>query len=200
MLPLLLALLSACGLGGRAPSATPTASPPYTAEPATPIHEPCSLEAERDVTVFTRPDLDALVFGTLEAGTQVIAEGRTIDGWFAFEPAVAQAANVGVFRLRWVHEQEQGLRAVGPCDELPILKGPPAGVCFTMPMGETPVYEEPRETSAVIVSLHFGHYAAAIERTEGWARLELSVGNTGIDETGWVTEDTLNLNGPCPPP
>lgn len=200
MLSLLLALLSACGVGGRGPSPTPSASPSHTGEPATPAPQPCTLEAGRDVTVFSRPDRDAPAFGTLAAGTHVIAEGRTVDGWFAFEPAVAQAANVGVFRLRWIHEQEQGLRAVGPCDDLLILEGPPAGVCFTMPMGETPVYEEPRETAPVIASLVLGHYAAVVERTEGWAKVDLSVGNTGIDETGWVTEDTLNLNGPCPPP
>lgn len=200
ILPLLVSLLSGCGVGGRAPSPTPTVSAPHTAEPATPVQEHCTIEADRDVTVFTRPDRDALVFGTLAAGTDVIAEGRTVDGWLAFEPAVAQAANVGIFRLRWVHEREQGLRTVGPCDALPTLEGPPAGVCFTMPMADTPVYEEPRETSAVITSLALGHYAAVIHRTEGWAMVDLSVGNTGIEDRGWVTEATLNLNGPCPAP
>lgn len=176
----------------RAP--TPTAA--RTPEPGAPVGGGCVVRAERDLAVYTRPSVHALVFGTMTEGTAVIAEGRTRDGWLGFEPAVAQAANVGVFRLRWVNGDE-AVRLVGACDDLPVLDGPPDGVCFTMPMTETPVYEEPAERSDVIAHMGWGDYAAVIARAEGWAEVDLGVGSTEGPGRGWVREDTLNLNGPC---
>ena len=81
----------------------------------------------------------------------VITEGRTADGWLGFDPGVAQAANVGIFRLRWSDYaavtgktkedwarvdlsvgnvgpdlagwvQEVTLNLNGPCDDLPMVE------------------------------------------------------------------------------
>ncbi len=174
----------------------PTRTATTTAQPATAVEEGCEIAADGDVTVYNRPSADALVFGTMEAGSSVPAEGRTREGWLGFEPGVAQAANVGVFRLRWV-KRDEGVRLVGACEDLPTLDGPPAGICFTMPMTETRVHADADENSAVIASMDWGEYASVVARAEGWARVDLSVGNTGREESGWVREDTLNLNGPC---
>lgn len=167
-----------------------------TGESPVPTGEACEIVADQDVIVHSRPSEDASTFGKMAAGTRVVAEGRTADGWLGFEPGVAQAANVGVFRLRWVKEEED-IRLVGECEGLPALEGPPAGVCFTMSMVETTVHVEPDEGAVVIVTMAVGEYASVTGRMDGWARVDLSVGNTGRGEEGWVREDTLNLNGPC---
>ncbi|MEA3377475.1 MAG: hypothetical protein U9R72_14895 [Chloroflexota bacterium] len=176
------------------PPAQPTVT--VTAESPVPTVEACQIVADQDVIVHSRPSEDASVFGTMAVGTRVVAEGRTPNGWLGFEPGVAQAANVGIFRLRWVKENED-IRLVGECEGLPVLEGPPAGVCFTMPMVETAVHAEPDEAAAVIVTMAVGEYASVTGRMDGWARVDLSVGNTGREEEGWVREETLNLNGPC---
>jgi len=39
---------------------------------------------------------------------------------------------------------------------------------------------------------------AVTGKTKGdWARVDLSVGNVGLDLVGWVQGFALNLNGPC---
>ncbi len=177
-----------------APSVTP-AGPSPTVGPS-PMAE-CEMVAEAEVTVYNRPSPSATVFGTMYPGLRVMVKGRTADGWLGFEPAVAQAANIGIFRLRWVHESS-AIRLEGSCDELPQLVGPLPGFCFTMPMEDVPVYAEPDSSSEVLATLSVGDYAAVLGITrDGWARVDLSVGNTGSNVSGWVQEATLNLNGPC---
>jgi hypothetical protein len=157
---------------------------------------PCTLVADGEVTVYNRPHLDAGVFGSMTAGLRVQLQARTGDGWWGFEPGVAQAANVGVFRLRWVRESAP-VHVEGSYGDLPEVEGPPAGVCFDMPMEDVDVYAGPDPSSDVVGTLTFGDYAAVVGRSDGWARLDLTVGNTGQDTMGWIPAATLNLNGPC---
>ena len=193
----------------EAPTATaPPVAPAATAPPptpteidveatATPPPGPCEIVADEEVIVYQRPSLDADIFGTMDAGLRVLAEGRTADGWLGFEPGVAQAANVGIFRLRWV-DGSSGVHLEGECDGLPELVGPPVGVCFTMPMEEVHVYAEPDLSSGALATMTYGDYAAVTGGGgEGWAKLDLSLGNIGLDVAGWIQEITLNLNGPC---
>ena len=158
--------------------------------------EPCELIAEREVTVYTRPDSSAAVFGLMQPGFRARVEGRTPDGWWGFEPGVAQAANVGVFRLRWL-EGSSAVRVEGWCGEVPGVAGPPAAVCFTMPMDEVQGHAEPDLSSEVVATLLFGDYAAVLGMSDDWAEVGLSLGSTGMDITGWVPASTLNMNGPC---
>jgi hypothetical protein len=178
-----------------APTATPTETPVEAT--ATPPPGPCEIVADSEVTVYQRPSLQAQVFGAMTPGVRVLAEGRTADGWLGFDPGVAQAANVGIFRLRWV-EGSSGVRLERGCDALPELVGPAPGICFSMPMSEVQVYAAPDLSSQVIATMVVGDYAAVTGRTgDGWAKVDLSVGNTGVSVTGWIEGGTLNLNGPC---
>jgi hypothetical protein len=164
---------------------------------ATLAPEPCSIVALGDVTVYSRSSSNAAVFGSMASGFYVTPEGRTADGWLGFDPGVAQAANVGIFRLRWI-EESSDIELEGACDGLPELEGSPAGVCFTMPMEGVHVYTEADVSSEVIATMRWGYYAAVTGKTKGdWARVDLSVGNVGLDLAGWVQGVTLNLNGPC---
>jgi len=153
--------------------------------------------ADSDLTVYQRPSVAADVFGTMMAGESYPAGGQTADGWFGFDPGVAQAANIGVFRLRWVQEGTSGLRLEGDCASVPVVVGPPPGICFDMPMDTTQVYEEPNLASSVVATMELGDYAAVIERATDWAQVDLGQGNTGLAVVGWVEEWTLNMNGPC---
>ena len=62
--------------------------------------EACVVTAVEAVTAYMRPDGE--VFATLDAGMSVEAVTRTLDGWYGFDPGIAQAPNQGLDRLRWV--------------------------------------------------------------------------------------------------
>ena len=65
-------------------------------------------------------------------------------------------------------------------------------------MGEVQVYAEPDVSSEVIAMMTYGDHAAVMGKTaDDWARVDLKVGNTGLDLTGWIEGATLNMNGPC---
>lgn len=161
------------------------------------VPQSCDMVAEGEVTVYQRPSAVATVFGSMPAGSRVTVEGKTADGWLGFDPGVAQAANVGVFRLRWIHESS-AIRLEGPCDGLAELVGPPPGFCFTMSMDEVQVYAELDVSSKVRATMVPGDYAAVSAMTkDGWAKVDLSVGNTGLHLSGWMQGVNLNLNGPC---
>lgn len=146
--------------------------------------------------VYTRPSVQADVFAPLSAAEFPIALGaKTADGWLGFEPGVAQAANIGVFRLRWVLAAE--VQVSGECQTLPEVVGPPPGVCFMMPMEDVAVYVQPNGAAEVVATLTVGQYAAVNEINAGWAKLDLGAGNSGLERSGWVREGALNVNGPC---
>ncbi|MFC2055143.1 SH3 domain-containing protein, partial [Chloroflexota bacterium] len=185
-----------------ATTATKTVSPIASSEEAaegsaTPALTPCSIVAQGDVTVYSRPSTNAAIFGSMSSGFHVITEGRTADGWLGFDPGVAQAANIGIFRLRWI-EESSDIELEGTCENLPELEGPPAEVCFTMPMDGVHVYTEADVTSEVVAMMRWGNYMEVTGKTkEDWARVNLSAGNVGLDLTGWVQGVNLNFNGSC---
>jgi len=204
LIVLLVTFTLACGLFPRPTTPSPTAPPATNTLTPTALitltstpSGPCELVAENPVTVYMRPSTEAWIFGTLDTTMRLQISARTADNWFGFDPGVAQAANIGVFRLRWV-PQSIDVRLEGGCGEVPIVEGPPPGVCFTMPMGDTDVYLSPDSSSSVFATLHLEDYAAVIGRTaDGWGQLDLSLGNTPLEGIGWVEGATLNLNGPC---
>jgi hypothetical protein len=179
---------------------TQTESAPITTAPPqidTPPASPCTLSAISDVPAYFRPSIESGVFGTFSAGMSVEAIARTADGWIGFEPGVAQAANTGIFRLRWVQDSAN-VSLSGACAELPVVEGPPTGICFTMPMGDTPVYEEADLASSLVTTLTVEEYAAVTGRTlDNWYRLDLAIGNTSSNRVGWMEGAAINLNGPC---
>lgn len=91
--------------------ATPTLA---STEPAA-----CTAVANSDVTLYNRPDMASTEFGTLSAGETAVMMGQTADGWLGFDPGVAQAANVGIFRLRWV-APDSDVTLSGGCAALTI--------------------------------------------------------------------------------
>src|SRR3990172_13443631 len=148
------AAVVACALPGRpAPTATPTAQmivatsagPTPTSLPSG--SGPCEAQAEVDIPVYTRPSPAADEFGVLSAGMGVTITGLRSDGWVGFDPGVAQAAHIGVFRLRWIPAGAE-LSFTGDCASLPVEPWvPEAGVCYQMSMEPVDVFPVPDPAS-----------------------------------------------------
>jgi hypothetical protein len=153
---------------------------------------------DNEVTAYNRPSVDAQIFSSLSPGFRVVAQRRTEAGWYGFDPGVAQAANIGVFRLRWV-ETGADMHVEGDCAGLPVVQGPTPGICYTMPMGDLDVLASPDASSSVVVTMEVEDYAQVLGKTadDAWAQVDLSGGNLGLSQTGWIPAATLNMNGPC---
>jgi hypothetical protein len=175
----------------------PTPLPAPGAPPAVSTVGACQITALNDVTIYSRPSIAADVFSTQPAGFNVQFSARTSTGWLGFDPGVAQATNIGSFRLRWIAPGTQTIS--GGCSRLPVVWGPPPGVCFDMPMEDVNVHANPDIASPVVVRLHVGEFAAITGQTAdgNWVRVDLGPGNTGSTATGWVESSTTNVNGPC---
>ena len=168
---------------------------PSTPEPPTPAA--CTFTADGPTTIYTRPSLTADVFYEAAAGFSVPEfQAQTSDGWLGFDPGIAQAANTGPFRLRWIPPSAGTFS--GDCGGLPVVWGPPPGVCFLMPMGPVDVHDAPDAAASVIATLAVDDYVAIDSvNAAGWAHVDFSPGNTGLSLTGWVAPADLNMNGPC---
>lgn len=130
------------------------------------------------------------------AGFESIVSGRTADEWLGFNPGVAQAANIGPFRLRWLHPDEVSLS--GNCAAVSEMWAPQPGLCYTMPMQQVAVFKTPFPDSEIIAALDLGEFAEVLGFAgEDWAQVDLRPGNTGLEDVGWIDRATLNLNGPC---
>jgi len=198
------------GLASPTPSETPVPSPTAapTDTPAPPTVVPptalptgtgsCTPTATSAFDVYTRPSLMADVFGTVGPGFPPISiSGRTADGWLGFDPGVAQAANIGVFRLRWIPPGAP-MTLDGDCASVPVEPWVPApGVCYQMSMGPVDVHVAADPASAVSHTLDIGEFVAVTGRTPtGWLFIHGDDGNVpGV--VGFMAEAMMNVNGPC---
>ena len=155
----------------------------------------CVLRAETELQVYMRPGSGSDVFGLLAAGETVLAEARTAEGWLGFDPGVAQAANVGVLRLRWVHMDSVTVVG-GNVDALPVCWAPsPTGTYATV-VGSTNLRSEPDSTSTVVTLMQAGTIARVTGRSgDGWLLLNLGEGQPGEFHEGWALGSLLSING-----
>ena len=159
----------------------------------------CELVVSKEITAYTRPSLQATVFGKLPAGERVPVSATTADGWLGFDPGVAQAANVGPFRLRWVQRKDvqSNVATEGACGNLPVVASLPPTACFQMFMEEAKIYAAANPTSAVVVTTKPEDYAQVIAANDKWLQLDLNVGSLKINKQGWIARADANFNGPC---
>jgi hypothetical protein len=158
----------------------------------------CTLVANSDTILFNRPDASASQFGTLAAGEKAVMGGQTADGWLGFDPGVAQAANVGIFRLRWLAPGSD-VTTSGSCDTLPVYPSISPTACYEMAMADTPIYEQPMDTAVSIATLPAGEYTAVTGKSDqGWYQVNLSDGSLAgshSGQSGWIAPDAGNFNG-----
>lgn len=155
----------------------------------------CTLVTSVAATVYSRPSDQADVFADVEAGFENVVTARTADGWAGFDPGVAQAANIGIFRSRWIFFDDATFSGgcLGLAEEGWI---PDPAACYTMPMEPIQVYADADLTSNVLATLDVQDFAAVLGLTsDGWAQLDLGLGNTGLTGIGWMDQAALNLNG-----
>ncbi len=168
---------------------------PATPAAATSPTGPCTLVASKAITAYSRPSLQAAKFAELSAGERVPVGGTT-DGWIGFDPGVAQAANVGPFRLRWVQKTD-AIKLEGACGSVPVVASLPPTACFQMFMEATPILDAARAGAATVANAKVGDYAQAIAASDQWLQLDLSVGSLKQDRQGWIPRGASNVNGPC---
>ena len=178
LLSVLALLLSSCGL---------VSAPPPT----------CDISTASPLTIYKRASAAADVFGTLAPGETFQATAKTADGFYGFDPGVAQAGNSGLFRLRWVLKTND-LNTSAGCASLRTVVAPITGICYAMFMGATPIYSSPDTASVRVITLQLNDYAMAIAHNPGWYTLDLNVGSPTITRIGYLEESKLGgLNGPC---
>jgi putative hemolysin len=170
---------------------------PATPAAATSPTGPCTLVASKAITAYSRPSLQATVFGELSAGERVPVGGTT-DGWIGYEPGVAQAANVGPFRLRWVQKTD-AIKLEGACGSVPVVASLPPTACFQMFMQATPILGAARVGAVIVANAKAGDYAQAIAASDQWLELDLNVGSLkqNQNQKGWIPRAEANFNGPC---
>ncbi len=159
-----------------------------------PDENECILVCLDSVDVFTRPDSSALLISSLARGDQVVISGRTVDGWLGFDPGVAQAANIGSFRLRWISGDAQYVTD-GVLSSVPVVWGPKAGITYAMIYESSPLYSEPDTNSAVVDSVPSSSAAGIVSRTEDWYLLDLSIGPLGQNVEGWIRSMDVSASG-----
>lgn len=150
----------------------------------------CAQTAKTQVVIYQRPAASAPKFGQLAAGEQVKLAARTADGWVGFDPATAQAANVGLLRLRWVRAAD-AFGAADLCAQLPVVALPTG--CLLMAAEPVAVRAEQRAGSAVLSTIPAGSYAHVEAQHNGWLRITVP----GRREPGFVSVASASLNGPC---
>lgn len=158
----------------------------------------CTPVATSAFDVYTRPSLMADVFGSLTPDFPPVSiAGRTADGWLGFDPGVAQAANIGVFRLRWIPPGAP-VSLSGDCASVPVEAWVPApGVCFQMSMAPVEVHTAADPSSSVSHTLMVGEFVAVTGQTgTGWLFVNGNEGNVpGV--VGYIPQLEMNANGPC---
>ncbi len=159
-----------------------------------PDENECILICLDSMDVFTRPDSSASFMIRLTPRNQVVISGRTVDGWLGFDPGVAQAANIGSFRLRWIAGDARYV-VDGELDSVPVVWGPRAGITYAMIYQTSPLYSEPDSFSAIVDSVPSYSAGGIVSRTEDWFLLDLSIGPLGQDIEGWINALDVSVNG-----
>jgi hypothetical protein len=162
---------------------------------ASPATEGVLLCPKERLAVYTRPSAESDTFGFLEAGESMMVCARTAGGWLGLQPGVAQAGNIGPFRLRWVRPSPS---CVPPDSaELTWVEPLPPRVTYLMAYDDVPVFDAPSKDSCRVGVLPGGDWAALEARLgsggwylirgdgevpEGWARL-VAAGLSGDPDT-----------------
>lgn len=156
----------------------------------------CARTATHPATIWMRPGAQAQQFGQLAVGDHVQLAARTADGWVGFNPGSAQAANVGIFRLRWV----RAVAAFAPgdsCARLPLVVAPPPAGCLLMAARALPVRQQPAAGATVVSTIPAGSYAQVAgwpgSRAGNWVEVLVP----GHATHGYVAAADASFSGPC---
>jgi hypothetical protein len=158
---------------------------------------PCVATSQESVITYTRPSYMAAGFSTEALSPPVVVESRTIDNWLGFNPQVAQAANIGIFRMRWI-PPDAIIELSGDCVGVPVAEWvPEADICYEMVMSPVDVHAAADATSAVVAPLNVGDFAAVVGKTaNGWLQVDGAQANAPA-AVGYIPEAEANFSGDC---
>lgn len=149
-----------------------------------------------DKIVYQRPAEESEIFGYLNSGDTIIALARSDNGWIGFDPGIAQAANIGVFRLRWVDMDGSISFVNGVYQDLPLVWTPKPGKCYNMFLNLSYLYSQPDINSDIIDSFYSEDFAEVLQiDSTGWACVISISEDTSVYDSGWMQPENLNLNG-----
>lgn len=159
---------------------------------------PCVINVAQAATLYSRADAQSPVFGKADAGEMPQAGGKTADGWIGFDPGVAQAPNVGPFRLRWF-APDAPVSLSGDCSGLQVYPKLPPLACFTMAQTDTPIYKDADNKSDVVSMMHYGDYIEVVGQkgtdANMWIQVKSSAGSVAAGTTGWISGQDVDFNG-----
>ena len=160
----------------------------------------CTFTALMPVTAYQRPSEQAGVFGTVPVGEPQVLGGRTAEGWLGFDPGVAQAPNVGPFRLRWLAPTVP-VTMSGDCVHVPVWPTLPPTTCFTMAQADVSIYQTAALTSPMVAQMSFGDYVEVVGRagtsSSFWVKVRSPLGTLPMGTAGWLPGGDVNFNGTC---
>ncbi len=163
----------------------------------------CVIKVKAETEALTRSDALSEVFGVVKAGDTLLASGWTLDGFIGFEPGVAQAPNVGPFRLRWFAPGSP-LEFGGNCAGLQQFPNVSARTCFAMAQSNVPVYKSENVTSSEVARMGLGDYVEVVVSPDqmgtGWLEVISPEGTLASGIRGYIRSGEVSLNGPCDPP
>jgi len=123
---------------------------PVYVSAAPPAGQGCEIAPadSNGATAYTQADLNSPVFGTIAVGQYVEVLGRTLNGWYGFDPGISQGGNTGAARLRWLPLNTR-LIYRGNCPDRPASTGgtqnysnPRIGIALDYPLDWTLLYDE----------------------------------------------------------
>jgi len=156
----------------------------------------CMLEVQEDTTLYMRPHKESNRFGVLSTGETVRVAGKTSNNWLGFDPASAQAANVGPFRLRYISPETKYVLS-GNCRSLTLVPNLSPSTCFMMTQGSISIYEHPFDAKAK-GSMKNGDYVPIVGSTTEKSYYKIDPSKEGtlpVSLTGWIRSEDLNMNG-----
>ncbi len=146
------------------------------------------------ISVYTRPCSLSTGFGILLPDDSLTVLVRTSEGWLGFDPGVAQAANIGSLRYRWI-DPDGPFFLNGDPDSLPVVWGPSAGVVYAMIPESLQVLAAPDSTAEVIDTLSAGSVAAILQRSSRWVLVDPEQGCPGSGHRGWISLEGVSVSG-----
>lgn len=148
------------------------------------------LSPRDSLRVYCRPSTASSPFGVLAPGESLMVCSRTVGGWLGFQPGVAQAGNIGPFRLRWVRPDSSAM----PADSVRLS--------WVEPLLPRAVYLMAYDTVRVFASPPGESEPLAVIPRNGWARVEARdpSGNWYLVRTesgclGWSSLTAAGLSG-----
>ncbi len=155
-----------------------------------PVQNSYQYIPEDSLTVFDRPDSLSQVFAVIVPADTIFLEVKTKDNWFGFDPGIAQAANTGSFRYRWITTGSLLSDSTG----LPSVWAPECSISYAMTQISTPVFSSTDSMSSPVAVIPSNSAAAITDSTETWLKVNLDNSPLQKNIQGWILRETVSIN------